>query len=409
MKICLLSYRGEPYCGGQGVYIHYLSRELCALGHEVHILSGTPHPNVVDTVKLEKLESLDAYSWTGRLPPEPLRLISPLNMYEFGATLFGFFPELFTFSIRAFNRIRGLEKRGTKFDVVHDNQCLGWGLLGIKGMGLPVVATIHHPITVDRDIEIAQARGWWNKFKMMRWYTFLNMQKKVARRLDRILVVSNSSATDTSKAFGLSPQKIRTVYNGVDSEMFTPDNSVTKEPRSLITVGATGHIKGFPYLLKALARLRNDVDVNLTIVGKAPVDGNYPMSLIKEYGLQDRVKYTGRLTPGELVKRYAASEVAVVPSLYEGFGFPAAEAMACKVPLVSTSGGALPEVTGQDGEAGIIVRPADPDAMAGAIKRLLDDEMLRRKLGEAGRLRVESNFTWRQAAQKTVEVYQELL
>ncbi|RLC92197.1 MAG: glycosyltransferase family 1 protein [Chloroflexi bacterium] len=409
MKICLLSYRGEPYCGGQGVYIHNLSRELCNLGHEVHLLSGNPHPRLVDAVTLDKLESLDLYGVNrGRLPPRPLRILTPLNLYEFCAVLLGTFPEPFTFSIRAYLRLRQL-LAGQRFDVVHDNQCLGYGLVLMKGLGLPVVATIHHPVSVDRDIEIGQAGSRWWRFRMRRWYSFVAMQHRVGRRIDRIVTVSKRSADDIARDFSIPKDRIRVVYNGVDTDLFTPDDSVRKEANSLITVGGAGQIKGLCYLLKALHLLREELDVKLTIVGKPPTDGHFPANLIREYGLQDRVRFTGRVSAEALVGHYSAAEVAVVPSLYEGFGFPAAEAMSCKLPLISTTGGALPEVTGKDGEAGMLVPPRNADALAAAIRRMLADEALRRKMGEAGRQRVVRKFTWREAAKKTVEVYQELM
>jgi len=335
-------------------------------------------------------------------------LLRPLNFYEFVAVLTGAFPEPFTFSIRAYGNLRS-QLRQKRFDVIHDNQCLGYGLLLMKRLGLPVVATIHHPVHIDRDIEIAQAQGWRNKLRMRRWYSFIGMQRRVAKRTDRVIVVSNSSAKDTERNFGLPADKIRVVYNGVDSEIFKRDESVLKEPNSLITVGGAGQIKGLPYLLKAIQLLNSETDVNLTIVGKAPVDGHYPSGLIREYGLEGKIRFTGRISQPELVRYYSAAEIAVVPSLYEGFGFPAAEAMSCRAPLVSTRGGALPEVTGEDGEAAMLVPPADADALAAAIKRLLNDEPLRRKMGETGRKRVEANFTWREAARKTAEVYQELM
>ena len=409
MKICLLCYRGEPYCGGQGVYIHYLSKELCNLGHEVQLLSGPPYPNVVDAVKVEKLESLDLYGAnSGRFPPKLLRILTPLNFYEFMAVLLGAFPEPFTFSMRAYGKLRELFSR-QKFDVIHDNQCLGYGLLFMKRFGVPVVATIHHPPCIDRDIDVAQAKGWWKKFRMMRWYSFLTMQRLVSRRIDRIIAVSNSSAGETKRSFKVPEDKLRVVYNGIDSELFKRDESVPKEPNSLIVVRAAGQIKGLLYLLKALQLLKNEIEVKLTIVGNASPDDQYPSRLVREYGLADRVDFTGRISQEELVKRYSAAEIAVVPSLYEGFGFPAAEAMSCQVPVIASRAGALPEVTGEDGEVGMLVPPADAGALAAAIECLLGDGLLRRRMGETGRKRVERNFTWRQAAKKTVEVYQELL
>ncbi len=409
MKICLLSYRGEPYCGGQGVYIYHLSKELASLGHEVHLLSGNPHPNVVDAVKMEKIESLDLYGVNfGRLPPNPLRILTPLNFYEFMAVLLGAFPEPFTFSMRAYGKLRQLLPL-EKFDVIHDNQCLGYGLLLMKRFKIPVIATIHHPPSIDRDIDVAQAKGWWMKFKMMRWYSFLTMQRLVSRRIDRILAVSHSSAGEIKRCFKVPQDKLRVVYNGVDGTLFKRDDSVLKEPNSLIMVGGVSRMKGLLYLLKALQLLRDEIKVKLTVVGRAPVDSEHASSLVEEYGLEDRVTFRGRISAEELVRQYSAAEIAVAPSLYEGFGFPAAEAMSCQVPVIATRAGALPEVTGEDGEVGMLVPPADPDALATAIKRLLGDEPLRKRMGAAGRKRVERNFTWRQAAKKTVEVYQELL
>jgi glycosyltransferase involved in cell wall biosynthesis len=407
MRICLLSYRGHPYCGGQGIYIHQLSKALCGLGHEVQILSGTPHPHVIDEVKVIKLESLDVYSWNGRLPERPLRILKPLNFYEVASVLTGAFPEPFTFSMRAYAKLRGLLRR-EKFDVFHDNQCLGYGLLLVKSFGIPVVSTIHHPVTVDRNIDVGNAKGWWQKFKMVRWYSFLTMQRYVSRRMDRILAVSRNSAEDTERAFRIPHEKFRIVHNGVDIDLFERDQSGQKKPHSLIVVGGHSPIKGLAHLLKAMRQLRGEIELNLTIVGGSP-DGKYSSGLVTEYGLQDIVTFTGRISHEELVKKYSSAEVAVVPSLYEGFGFPAAEAMSCGLPVISTTAGALPEVVGPDGEAGMLVPPADSDALAEAIKRLLSDEVLRRRMGEAARRRVESNFTWDAAARNTVAVYEEIV
>jgi glycosyltransferase involved in cell wall biosynthesis len=405
MKICLLSYRGHPFGGGQGIYIHHLTKALHSLGHEVVLLSGPPHPNVIEAVKVHRLESLDLYARFGRLPERPLRMITPLNFFEVVSTLAGVFPEPFTFSIRAYNRLRSIRRR-ERFDVIHDNQCLGYGLLMMKSFKIPMVSTIHHPASVDRDIDVKNARGWWQKSKMIRWYSFLPMQRFVARRMDKIVTVSYNSADDTSRLFKIPRDKFRVVHNGVDTELFDRDESVPKEPNSLIVVGGHSPLKGLAHLLGAIRLLKGERDLRLTVVG-GPPDGKYSPGLVQDYGLQDVVTFTGRISAEELVKRYSASEVAVVPSLYEGFGFPAAEAMACGIPVISTTAGALPEVVGPDGEAGMLVPPADPDALAGAIRRMMADDLMRKRMGEAARKRVESLFTWEEAARKTVAVYEE--
>lgn len=408
MKICLLSYRGNPYSGGQGIYIYYLSRELLKLGHEVHVLSGPPYPDVVDGVQIHKLESLNLYESPNSLWRDLMRVRNPLRLYEFLAVTIGAFPEPLTFSIRAYNRLRALMPR-YKFDIVHDNQCLAYGLLLMKRLGIPVVATIHHPIPIDRDIDLSHARNPWDKFRLMRWYSFLGMQYRVSPRLDRVITVSESSAKDIQRVFHVPESALRVIYNGIDTDFFNYDGSLPKEPHSLIMVSSgQGNIKGLPYMLQALYLLRDEVKVKLTIVGTTAPDSQ-PARMIKEYGLENIVTYTGGIEREELARLYSTTEIAVSPSLYEGFGLPAAEAMSSSLPVIATSAGALPEVVGQDGKAGILVPPAEPEALAAAIKRLLDDEPLRKRLGAAGRKRVQNNFSWEQAARKTVQVYEELL
>jgi len=408
MEICLLTYRGNPYCGGQGIYVYYLARELCNLGHEVQVMSGPPYPKCAEGIKSHRLKSLNLYESQDSLLANFLRVGNPIDFYEFMGVCLGTFPEPFTFSLRAYRKIRKL-LTDHKFDIIHDNQGLGYGLLLMKRLKIPVVATIHHPIPIDRDLEIAQAKSLREKFRLKRWYSFCTMQRRVSKRMDRVITVSQSSADAIERSLKVPRNRLRVVYNGIDIELFKRDGSVVKQPNSLILINSGEQsIKGVPYLLKALHLLRDGTEVKLTVVGSPNPDGQY-LKLVKEYGLEDIVTFTGRVTMEELVKHYLASEVCVVPSLYEGFGFPAAEAMSCQLPVITTKAGALPEVVGQDGDTGIVVPPADPDALAAAIRCLLSDESLRRKMGEAGRKRVERNFTWEQAAKKTLEVYEEVL
>ncbi len=222
------------------------------------------------------------------------------------------------------------------------------------------------------------------------------------------MAVSKNSAEDTERSFRIPREKFRIVHNGVDTDLFDRDLSVEKRPHSLIVVGGHSPIKGLAHLLKAMCVLRSEMELNLIIVGGSP-DGKYSSGLVREHGLEDVVTFTGRINHEESVKRYSSAEIAIVPSLYEGFGFPAAEAMSCGLPVISTTAGALPEVVGPDGEAGMLVPPADSDSLAKAIGRLLSDELLRRRMGEAARRRMETNFTWDAAARNTVAVYEELV
>ena len=126
---------------------------------------------------------------------------------------------------------------------------------------------------------------------------------------------------------------------------------------------------------------------------------------IEQLGLGDAVTFVSGVTTEDIVERYAQAQVACVPSLYEGFSLPAVEAMACAVPVVGTTGGAVPEVIGRDGDTGLLVPPADPSALAAALVRALDDAALRDRIGAAGRDRVLARFTWRRTAEGTVDQY----
>ena len=407
MKIGLLSYRGNPYCGGQGIYLTYLANELVKLGHEVHVIVGPPWPLFLKGATVHPVENLNFFGKKKDfLPPEnPFKIFSPLHFYEFSASRFGVFPEIKAFSFRAFFKLVELA-RYHRFDILHDNQCLGYGMLLWKLLGVPVVSTLHHPLSIDRATWFEQPATLKQKVKRVLYYPLL-MQKIVSNRLDRIITVSHDSAREITHAFGVPPEKIRVVYNGLDSHEFKALPGVAKKPNSLIFVGnSEDRKKGLLYLLQALRHLPESV--SLTVVdGGAPQRSFAPM-LTEKYGIVHRVHFTGKIGPGDLVRRYCSAEIAVVPSLYEGFGFPAAEAMACELPVVSSTAGALPEVVGEDG-AGILVPPRNAPALEQAIQRLLEDPDLRRQMGQAGRRRVTTLFTWENAARQMVEVYQEAI
>ncbi|MEA2434631.1 MAG: hypothetical protein QOG54_2088 [Actinomycetota bacterium] len=402
LRIALLTYRGNPHSGGQGVYVRYLSKALVDLGHSVEVFSGQPHPELYPGISSTKLESLDLYRSDDPFrTPRRSEFRDAIDALEFGIMCSAGFPEPLTFSLRAMSELR---KRRSEFDVVHDNQSLGYGLLGIERAGLPVVATIHHPCSVDRDIEIEHAPSLKRKWSIRRFYGFTRMQGRVARRLPEIVTVSESARADVVNEFGLSDRRISIVHNGVDTELFSPADT-PKEPGLIVTTASADvPLKGLPVLLEAVAKLRTERDVRLVVVGKEPRKGPTKKA-IERFGLQDTVTFEHGIDWARLVELYRQAEVAVVPSLYEGFSLPAAEAMACSVPLVATTAGALPEVTGPDGEAAIVVSPGDAEAMAAALRRLFDDPALRGRLGRAGRERVLQRFTWRAAAEATVEVY----
>lgn len=404
MRIALLAYRGNRHSGGQGVYVRQLSRALARLGHEVEVLAGPPYPDLDPAVPLTRLESLDLYR-----PEQPFRRARPIrdavDGLEFGIMCSGGFPEPLTFSLRAWRHLAG---RLDAFDVVHDNQGLGYGLIGLARAGLPVLATIHHPIAVDRRLELASA-GFGRRFALRRWYGFVRMQERVARRLRRIITVSENARDDIASEMGVARERIAVVPNGVDSDAFRPLPERPRVPGRLLTTASSDvPLKGLVPLLEAVARVRARRPVELVVVGRARRNGTVAAALDR-FQLNEAVRFVSGIDESELVALYGEAELAVVPSLYEGFSLPAVEAMACAVPLVATSAGALPEVVGRDGEAGLLVPPGDPPAMAEAIDRALDDASLRRRMGEAGRARAVACFSWRRAAERTVEQYREAM
>jgi glycosyltransferase involved in cell wall biosynthesis len=408
MRICLLTYRGNMYCGGQGIYIYYLSRELQRLGHEVHIISGPPYPRVAEGITLHKLKSHSAIvsQYGNSNHAGPVR--GPVDVYELALTRMGVYTEPLTFSVRAYQKIKDLHPE-IKFDVIHDNQCLGYGLTMMGRLEIPLVATIHHPICIDREADFGQARSRLERLRRRWFYSFyIPMQSFVARRVDQVITVSECSAKAIERHIGIPTEQIKVVYNGVDIDLFRNHNGIAKEPGSMIFVGNTeDRKKGIIHLLKALKLLNNGCPVKLTIVDGGAPETTYAPALVREYGLQDQVTIVRRLSGEELVKRYSSAEIAVIPSLFEGFGFPAAEAMACELPVITTRAGALPELV-SDGDNGILVEPGDITALADSIKRLLEDEALRLRMGNIGREIAQRKFNWQQAARQTLEAYQQV-
>jgi glycosyltransferase involved in cell wall biosynthesis len=406
LRICLLTYRGNPRSGGQGIYARLLSRELVALGHRVDVWSGPPYAEVDDGVGLIPVPSLDLWNEKALLRfPHLAELRDPINVAEWGRTLLGEFSEPRTFSRRVAREFRRLEGH-SPYDIVHDNQCLGPGLLELK-QHLPVVATIHHPVTRDLRIALEAAPNMYRRYTLRRWYSFLPMQLRVSRALDRILTVSEASAADLEREYGIPRHRMRVVGNGINLDAFRPQPEIARRADRLITtLSADVPLKGLVFLLDALAELRQRrATLRLTVIGSARPRSQTTAKL-RRLGLEDVVEFTGHIPVEEIARRYAEATVAVVPSLYEGFGFPAGEAMACEVPVVATDAGALPEVVGRNGACGTLVPPARSDALARAIGELLDAPAdHRRQMGIAGRRRVLEHFTWRRAAERTVECY----
>jgi MMP alpha-(1->4)-mannosyltransferase len=413
LKICLTLYRGNMYSGGQGIYLAYLARELVALGHEVHAIVGPPRPDLPEGVLEHYLHNHRFFEFK-TLPLRrqgPQILLNPINFYELLATRIGFFPEANTFSMHAYRYLSNLLKQpGRRFDIVHDNQTLGYGMALMKTLHLPVVATYHHPLAIDRTAHLRQVHnGKLNEVLGAAFFYPVFMHRVVQAALDLVITDSAAASRQVQQYVGVPESKMRVVYLGVDTDNFHPRPEIPKRPKTLIYVGTTeDKKKGFLFMIQALAILRKTRDVRLIVVDKPLEDLWSAPDLVDRYHVVDAVEFTGRLSYEQLAERYCSAEIAVVASTYEGFGLPAVEAMASGVPVVSTDGGSLPEVVA-DGQTGIVVPARDPEAMAKAIARLMDDPDLRERMGKAGQEWVEKRFTWRRAAEDTVAVYREAI
>ncbi|CAN5702892.1 glycosyltransferase family 4 protein [soil metagenome] len=402
MRIALLSYRSKPHCGGQGVYVRHLSRELVALGHDVEVFSGQPYPVLDPGVRLTEVPSLDLYRETDPFrTPRPGEIRDAVDVLEVATMWTAGFPEPRTFALRV---ARVLKRRLADFDVVHDNQTLGDGILAVERAGLPLVATIHHPITFDRRVDLANAPSWRKRLTLRRWYSFLRMQGRVARGLDTVLCPSESSARDIVTDFGVEPHRVTVIPLGVD-EVFRPPVEPRVPGRIVAMASADTPMKGIATLLEAFAKLRTERDVQLLLVTR-PKPGGQTERIVDRLGIGDSVSFVHGITDEELAATVGSAEIACVPSLYEGFSLPTAEAMACATPLVVSRAGAIPEVVGPDGLCADLVTPGDVGELVHALERLLDDPARRDRMGAAGRERALVEFSWRAVAESTVAAYQ---
>jgi glycosyltransferase involved in cell wall biosynthesis len=406
-RVAFLVYRGNPTCGGQGVYTRHLTRELVALGHSVEVFSGQPWPVLDDGVGFTPVPGLDLYR-----NPDPFRMPAPsefrslADVAEFGVMMTSGFGEPLAYSLRL---KKLLDPRRDEFDIVHDDQCIGPGVLRLHKRGWPLLETLHHPITVDRTIALEHTDTFWKRVSTRRWFGFLRMQIRVVKQLPAILTVSHNSKADIHAQMGVALERLTVVPVGVDPEVFRPYAEVEKKKgRLMVTTSSDVPMKGLVPLLEAIAKLRAERDIDLIVIGKPQPKGRVANAL-ERLGLSDIVTTITGVSDEDLARLYGEAEIAIVPSLYEGFSLPAIEAMSCGVPVVATTGGALPEVVGVSGETGLLVEPNNPDALVEAIGRLLDDAALRERLGAAGRERVIERFTWQVTAKGTAACYDAIL
>ena len=404
MKIGILSYRSHPYSGGQGIYVRHLSKALQRLGHEVTVLSGPPYPQLDAEIELEKIPSLDLFGVEDRIKEFKFSLLfSPLDLYEWISVMTGGFPEPYTFGRRVLRHLKVSER---EFDVILDNQSLCYSLLDIQKL-YPLAVTIHHPITKDHRLEIENASNWKERLSSRRWHNFLPMQKKVSPKLNKIICVSGPSKQDVVEEFLVNPENVEVILNGIDIETFKPDSdSKVVENRIVTTASADIPLKGLRFLINALPRVLKDFpETHLIVIGKSPNESKI-RKLIDDLHLNERISFKSNLSEEEIVDIYHTSQIAVIPSLYEGFGFGAGEAMACGTPLISTDSGGLKDVIG---DSAIKIASGSIEEIENKIISLFQDPEKREQLSLKGRNRMEDLFDWKIAALNYVKVFEETI
>ena len=401
LKILILSYRSAPFGGGQGIYVKDLSQALVNLGHEVTVFSGPPYPELDKKIVLIQSPGLNLFE-TFNFKDRFFKFINhkdktTSDFYEFFSVLFGGFPEMRTFGVRAKKYVLK-----NNYDLVIDNQSVSYGMEYIQIL-TPLIEVIHHPITMDLKYELSTNNNLIYRFSRHRWYSFLRMQKKVAPLLKNILTPSNNSKKDISKEFHVKPENISVIHNAVDSNIFRPYPEIKNLPQRLITTASADvPLKGLDFSLYALADLSKEFqDIELLVIGTLR-KGGHTDRLIKKLNLNERVTFKTGITKDEIAQEYAKSSVAIVSSLYEGFGYPVAEAMSCSIPLIATDVASIPEIT--DNFA-ILIPPKDSDAIRDSIRKILLEPDLYNKVAAKGRLHIKNKFNWQTIGKQ----YEELM
>ena len=401
LNIAISSYRSAPFGGGQGIFIYELSRALQSLGHNVDIISGPPYPNLEPKINLIRSPGLNLFSTF--VFKERLAIFfnkknkSIDDWYEFISALFGGFPEIKTFGNRLNQLLQNLS-----YDILIDNQSLSFGVLQLQNK-IPIIEIVHHPITKDYEYDIQFSKGIIQKISKWRWFSFLNMQKKVAPHLNVISTPSINSKNDIVKDFNVSKEKIAVIPNGIDHIKFSPKNNINRNPGQLITTASADvPLKGLDFTLNAIHSLKKDFPkIRLVVIG-APRPGGHTERLIQKLNLEANIVYKTNLTKEEIAIEYAHSNIAIVSSLYEGFGFPVGEAMACSIPLIATNVASIPEITSNFAE---LIPEKDPQSIEQAIRKIFLNPSKYQIRADEGRMHIIENFDW----QKIAKQYESLI
>lgn len=391
LKIAILSYRSAKFGGGQGVYIKDISYALSLMGHNVDVISGPPYPDLYDEINLIKLPGLDlfdSFSFKRRLKKFLRKKNKSFDdILEFFSTLLGGFPEPRTFG----SRVNKYLTKNSNYDIVIDNQSLSYGMIDIQKR-FPFIEIIHHPITKDYKHELEASKKIMYKLSRHRWYSFLKMQKKVAPKINKIITPSKSSKKDIIADFKCNKDNIVVINNGLDADEFCNNAQIKRDSFRLITTASADvPLKGLDYSIKAISELKEIYpQINLVVIGAFKKEG-HTERLIKKFKLESNISFKSNLSKKQISNLYSSSSIALVTSLYEGFGYPVIEAMSCSVPLIATNISSIPELTKN---YATLIKPKDTNMLVESIKKIISDYDKYYKIAELGRDHIIENFNW---------------
>ena len=403
LKIALLSYRSDPFSGGQGIYIKNISEALHNRGHEITIFSGNPLPEVNKAIKVVRIETPGFFETFDSL--ERLKIFTSLeknrlNFMDFFETFTGTFTEPVFFGERLVKN-KYFQETIDEFDIFHDNQSISsYPETVLKKL----VTTLHHPIHVDKEIDLTSEKSFLKRLSIKRWYSFLNFQKKNLKAVKKVISPSLSSKNDICRYFDYPSKNISVIWNGINLDDCKFHQRESFNANFVTIISADVPMKNLKTVLKALYLLKQEgINAKLTIIGDLREDNN---KLIDRLGLTKEITYKSKLPRKQLIQSLNNADIGIAPSKYEGFGFPLVEMIATGLPVIVSDKASLPELAGN---AGLIFNSSDSNDLKEKMKELIENAALRNKVTENSKLRRDDFFGWDEYAKKLEDLYKEII
>jgi Glycosyltransferase len=377
-------FKDDPH----GIFVHRLMKEISKQGHEIHVLAPYTGGKLKYTMEGVHVERFHYF-----YPKKFQNLCGRSGMID--NVKEGLLVKLQVLTFLSFNIIHSLTKL-KNMDVVH----VQWPIPnGLGALFLKKIYGIHYINTIHGE-EVYLSKRYHTVFAL-KW--FVNNSVKT---------ITNSSATrDSCRRAGIEKDKLDIIPFGVDIDFYKPLKILKDEKKfHILAVGYLIERKGFEYLIKAVKEvLTQHGNVHLTIVGSGPLEEKLK-NIIKELNLETSAEIIKNVSDEELLHLYNSSDLFVLPSIVdsqgntEGLGVVLLEAMACRLPVIGSNTGGIPDII-QDGETGLLVAEKDVFGLSNAILSLIENENLRNELAVNGYNRVREKFSWERVAESYLSVY----